>query len=74
MSFNNFHLISLGAKSSYDVWNDYTYPFNITNVQCFGNETKFTDCHYETSTSSYCYYYNNFYGAVAVFCQNSKCA
>ena len=79
MSSNDFHLISLGAKSSYNVWYDSNYPLNITNVQCYGNETKFTDCHYEISSSSYCYnyynyyYYYYYYGAVAVFCQKSKC-
>ena len=69
-----FYLILLGAKSSYNVWNDYIYPYNITNVQCYGNETKFTDCHYEiSSSSSYCYYnYSSYYGALAIFCQKSK--
>ena len=57
----------VGAKSSYNVWNDYTYPFNIINVQCRGNETSFTSCRYEISSFSPCYYY----GTVAVFCQKS---
>ena len=70
MSFNSFHLILLGAKSSYNVWNDVIYPYNIFNVQCYGNETKFADCHYEISHSSLCYYY----GAVAIFCLKSKFA
>ena len=70
VSFFSFHLIFLGSKSSYNVWNDYIYPFNIYNVQCYGNETNFTDCHYEISSASYCNYN---YGAVAVFCQKSKC-
>ena len=70
MSINSFCLISLGAKSSYNVWYDNTYPFNITNVQCYRNETMFTDCRYDPSSSSYCY---NYYGAVAVLCQKSKC-
>ena len=78
MSINNFHLILLGAKSSYNIWNDNSYPFNIINVHCYGNETKFIDCYYEISTSPYCYYYYYYYyyyyGAVAVFCQKSKCA
>ena len=71
MSINRLCLILLGAKSSYNVWYDNTYPFNIINVQCYGNETTFTDCHYEISSSPYCY--NYYYGAVAVFCQKSKC-
>ena len=78
MSVNSFHLILLGAKSSYKVWNDDIYPYSITNVQCYGNETKFTDCHYEILSSSYCrhyyfyYSYYFFYGAVTILCQKSK--
>ena len=58
----------LGAKSSYNIWYDSTYPYIINNVQCYGIEKKFSDCHYDMSYSSHCSYN----GAVAIFCQKSK--
>ena len=67
-----FCIILLGAKSSYNVWNDYNYPYYIINVQCHGNESKFMECKCKISLFTFCYHY--YYGAVAVFCQKSKCA
>ena len=67
------HFSVIGAKSSYNVWNDYIYPVKIINAQCHGNETSFTSCQYDISSSSSCYY-NYYYGAVAVFCQKSTYA
>ena len=62
----------VGAKSSSNLWRDYKYPYQFFNVKCYGNETSFFGCQYDTT--GYCYYNNNnYYYAVAVFCHESKC-
>ena len=68
VSIKACNAILLGAITSKNVWYDSTYPYNITNVQCYGNETKFKNCYYKISSSSHCSYN----GAVAVFCQKSE--
>ncbi|XP_019853225.1 PREDICTED: deleted in malignant brain tumors 1 protein [Amphimedon queenslandica] len=53
-----------GAKSARNVWNNYNYPYQFYNVQCYGNESSLLDCQYKTTGSC-----PNVYNAtVAVFC------
>uniref|UniRef100_A0A1X7TYN8 SRCR domain-containing protein n=1 Tax=Amphimedon queenslandica TaxID=400682 RepID=A0A1X7TYN8_AMPQE len=53
-----------GAKSARGLWNNYNYPYQFYNVQCFGNESSLFDCQY--NTTGLCS--NVSHGAVAVFC------
>ena len=73
ITYNILHVLILqcvGAKSSIGIWYDYKYPYQFFNVKCYGNESSFFGCRYDTTGSCY---YNHWYYAVAVFCHESKC-
>ena len=59
-------LACIGSKSSSDIWHDYKYPYKFYNVKCYGNESSFLGCQYDTTGSCF------IEDAIAVFCHESK--